>query len=180
MCCLLLKKGDMTVIRNFENAIVLKVKIVKKPKVKVASCNWVFRQCFRFNDLKETSSKIQGASYNQESMACSRTSKSNNIPYLKFFVLLITFLRKIHWWTSEGGQLFYLWTPSPLLFFLLQAFSLLTNQSGGCFTWPELAALCYQKICLLHMGHKRPIDIHLIHRQDFCTTSHYIMHTVHW
>ena len=29
------KKGDMTVIRNFENAIVLKVKIVKKPKVEV-------------------------------------------------------------------------------------------------------------------------------------------------
>ena len=30
------KKGDMTVIRNFEKAIVLKVKIVKKPKVAVA------------------------------------------------------------------------------------------------------------------------------------------------
>ena len=29
------KKGDMTVIRNFENAIVLKVKIVKKPKVRL-------------------------------------------------------------------------------------------------------------------------------------------------
>ena len=70
----------MTVIRNFENAIVLKVKIVKKPKVKVASCNWVFRQRFRFNDWKETSSKIQGASYNQENIVCSRTSKSNNIP----------------------------------------------------------------------------------------------------
>ena len=51
-----LKKGDMTVIRNFENAIVLKVKIVKKPKVEVAS----------YNNLKETSSKIQGASYNWE------------------------------------------------------------------------------------------------------------------
>ena len=59
------KKGDMTVIRNFENAIVLKVKIVKKPKVEVASSNRVFRRNFRFNDLKETSSKTQGASYNR-------------------------------------------------------------------------------------------------------------------
>ena len=56
------KKGDMTVIRNFENAI---VKIVKKPKVEVASYNRVFRRNFRFNNLKETSSKIQGASYNR-------------------------------------------------------------------------------------------------------------------
>ena len=55
----------MTVIRNFENAIVLKVKIVKKPKVEVASYNRVFRGNFRLNNLKETSSKIQGASYNQ-------------------------------------------------------------------------------------------------------------------
>ena len=59
------KKGDMTVIRNFENAIVLKVNIVKKPKVEVASSNRVFRRNFRFNDLKETSSKIQSASYNR-------------------------------------------------------------------------------------------------------------------
>ena len=35
----------MTVIRNFENAVVLKVKIVKKPKVEVAS----------YNNLKEMS-----------------------------------------------------------------------------------------------------------------------------
>ena len=55
----------MTVIRNFENAIVLKVKIVKKPKVEVASYNRVFRRNFRFNNLKETSSKAQGASYNR-------------------------------------------------------------------------------------------------------------------
>ena len=55
----------MTVIRNFENAIVLKVKIVKKPKVEVTSYNRVFRGNFRLNNLKETSSKIQGASYNQ-------------------------------------------------------------------------------------------------------------------
>ena len=54
----------MTVIRNFENAIVLKVKIVKKPKVEVASYNRAFRLNFRFNNLKETSSKIQSASYN--------------------------------------------------------------------------------------------------------------------
>ena len=59
------KKGDMTVIRNFENAIVLKVKIVKKPKVEVASYNRVFRRNFRFNNLKETSSKTQGVSYNR-------------------------------------------------------------------------------------------------------------------
>ena len=58
-------KGDMTVIRNFENAIVLKVKIVKKPKVEAASYNLVFRRNFWFNNLKETSSKIQGASYNR-------------------------------------------------------------------------------------------------------------------
>ena len=55
----------MTVIRNFENAIVLKVKIVKKPKVEVASYNRVFRRNFRFNNLKETSSKTQDASYNR-------------------------------------------------------------------------------------------------------------------
>ena len=55
----------MTVIRNFENAIVLKVKIVKKPKVEVASYNRVFRRNFWFNNLKETSSKIQGPSYNR-------------------------------------------------------------------------------------------------------------------
>ena len=61
----LLKKGDITVIRNFENAIVLKVKIVKRLKVEVASYNRVFRRNFRFNNLKETSSKIQGASYNR-------------------------------------------------------------------------------------------------------------------
>ena len=142
----------MTVIRNFENAIVLKVKIVKKPKVKVASCNWVFRQRFRFNDLKETSSKIQGASYNQENMVCSRTSKSNNIPYLKFSSS--PFCGK---YTDEllKEDRFFISKPLPLcFFFLLQAFSLLTNQSGGCFTWPELAALCYQKICLLHTGHR--------------------------
>ena len=42
--CLLFKKGDMTVIRNFENAIVLKVKIMKKPKVEVASYNRVLRR----------------------------------------------------------------------------------------------------------------------------------------
>ena len=58
-------KGDMTVISNFENAIVLKVKIVKKPKVEVASYHRVFRRNFWFNNLKETSSKIQGASYNR-------------------------------------------------------------------------------------------------------------------
>ena len=56
----------MTVIRNFENAIVLKVKIVKKPKVEVASYNRIFRRNFRFNNLKETSSKIQSAPYNRE------------------------------------------------------------------------------------------------------------------
>ena len=49
------KKGDMTVIRNFKNAIVLKVKIVKKPKVEIASYNRVFRQRFWFNNLKEMS-----------------------------------------------------------------------------------------------------------------------------
>ena len=59
------KKSDITVIRNFENAIVLKVKIVKRLKVEVASYNRVFRRNFRFNNLKETSSKIQGASYNR-------------------------------------------------------------------------------------------------------------------
>ena len=62
----MLKKGDITVIRNFENAIVLKVKIVKRLKVEVASYNWVFRRNFQFNDLKVASSKIQGASYNRE------------------------------------------------------------------------------------------------------------------
>ena len=56
----------MSVIRNFENAIVLKVKIVKKPKVEVASDNRIFRRNFRFNNLKETSSKIQSAPYNRE------------------------------------------------------------------------------------------------------------------
>ena len=61
-----LKKGNITVIRNFENAIVLKVKIVKRLKVEVVSYNQVFRPNFRFNNLKETSSKIQGASYNRE------------------------------------------------------------------------------------------------------------------
>ena len=45
----------MTVIRNFENAIVLKVKIVKKRKVETASYNWVFKRNFWFNNLKETS-----------------------------------------------------------------------------------------------------------------------------
>ena len=41
----------MNVIRNFENAIVLKVKIVKKPKVEVTSYNRVFRRNFWFNNL---------------------------------------------------------------------------------------------------------------------------------
>ena len=40
------KKGDITVIRNFENAIVLKVKIVKRLKVEVVSYNQVFRRIF--------------------------------------------------------------------------------------------------------------------------------------
>ena len=51
--------------RNFENAIVFKVKIVKMPKVEIAPYNRVFRRNFRLNNLNETSSKIQGASYNR-------------------------------------------------------------------------------------------------------------------
>ena len=56
----------MTVIRNFENTIVMKVKMVKKPKFEVVSFNWVCRRNFQFNNLKEMSSKIQGVSYNRE------------------------------------------------------------------------------------------------------------------
>ena len=62
--CLLLKKGDLTVIRNFENTIVLKVKIMKKPKVEAASYNRVFGQNFQFKNLKEMSLKNQCVSYN--------------------------------------------------------------------------------------------------------------------
>ena len=114
----LLKSRGVTLLRdNFENATVLKVKIVKKPKVEVASYNQVFRQRSQFNNLKETSSKIQGASYNRENMVlCSRTSKSNNIPYLKFFVLLITLCGK---YTDEllKEERFFFSQPLPLCFF---------------------------------------------------------------
>ena len=58
------KKGDLTVIRNFENTIVLKVKIMKKPKVEAASYNRVFGQNFQFKNLKEMSLKNQCVSYN--------------------------------------------------------------------------------------------------------------------
>ena len=54
----------MTVIRNFENTIVLKVEIMKKPKVEAASYNRVFGQNFQFNNLKEMSLKNQCVSYN--------------------------------------------------------------------------------------------------------------------
>ena len=57
--CLLLKKGDTTVTRNFENTTVLKVKIVKNPKVEVVSYNWVFRQDFPFVNLKNVQKLTQ-------------------------------------------------------------------------------------------------------------------------
>ena len=79
--CRLLKKGDITVIRNFEKAIVLKVKIVKRLKVEVVSYNWLFRQNFWFNNLKETSSKIQGASYNRVHLI---TEKIRYISYIRY------------------------------------------------------------------------------------------------
>ena len=59
------EKGDMTVIRNFENAVVLQWRWRKKHKVVVASYNQVFIWNFQFVNLTGSSSKIQGTSYNR-------------------------------------------------------------------------------------------------------------------
>ena len=74
---------------NFENAIVFKVKIVKMPMVEVTPYNQVFRRNFRFNNLNETSSEIQGASYNQLSLP-----RKYNMTERDFFIHVGVFFKQ--------------------------------------------------------------------------------------